>query len=140
VAAATDLGSDRKFTGNGRKGGGWKGPDALDIAVRIHKDGRGLTAHRTRGSAGPWRVATDGRNQGNASGFAGPGLNHRTGITSRTSTGKVRLRRTRARRWNGRTEGKGTWHKSAAAIGHVAGPAFEKMTRQAIVDAFTHGG
>lgn len=62
---------------------------------------------------GPMRVLEQGRNQGNAGGIAGPGVIQRgenTGTTLRTKAGKVRkVRARRARRWNGRTQGKGTW-------------------------------
>lgn len=109
-AVAGALGGDAKYSR-------WKGPEALTVAFAHHKDPGGLTFHRTRGSAGPWAVATLGRNQGNASGFSGPGINTRTGVTARTSRGNLRRVRARqAKRWNGTTRPLGTWDKAAAAI------------------------
>lgn len=100
--ARLDLGGDRAFSGwdRGRR-------IALDTQLRNARDGTMLTP--TRSSAGPWTVAQFGRNQGNARGFSGPGINTRTGTTSRTRSGGVRSVRTRrARRWNGVTAGKRT--------------------------------
>lgn len=102
-AARVDLGSDRAFSG-------WKRVGPLEARYSLHKNMSGLTVHRAPRSAGPWRVAEQGRNQGNASGFQGPGVNRETGLTSRTSSGRLRRVRARqARRWNGRTVGKDTW-------------------------------
>lgn len=133
AAGAGDLGGDRKFTG-------WPGPDALDVVVRLHRNGQGITVGRSRGSAGPWRVAQQGRNQGETGLALGPGINTRTGLTSRTKSGGLRKVRTfKAKRWNGVTQGKGTWGKAAASMTKVAGPQFSKITRKAVADAFTKG-
>lgn len=100
--AARDLGGDRGFSGWNRGN-----PITLDTNLRFVKTGTLLSP--TRSSAGPWTVAEQGRNQGNAGGFSGPGINRRTGITSRTKSGAVRrVRSVRGRRWNGTTAGKGT--------------------------------
>lgn len=109
-SASRDLGGDRAF-------GGWKrgNPIALDTQIKARKGGHVLLP--TRSSAGPWTVAEQGRNQGNASGFSGPGINTRTGLTSRTKSGAIRKVRARAsRRWNGTTEGKGT---ASDAVGQM---------------------
>lgn len=98
-AAAADLGGDAKFSG-------WR--PRLDTQIKPTRD-YGHVLMPTRSSAGPWTVAERGRNQGNASGFSGPGINVRTGRTARTKSGAVRKVRARqARRWNGRTIGKRT--------------------------------
>jgi hypothetical protein len=101
--ASRDLGSDRAFSG-------WTRANRVQLDTQIRRvrgDAHLLTP--TRSSAGPWTVAEQGRNQGNASGFAGPGINTRTGITSRTKSGAIRkVRSRRARRWNGTTQGKRT--------------------------------
>jgi hypothetical protein len=105
-AASADLGGDPKFSG-------WR--PRLD--TQIKSVGDGALVSPTRSSAGPWTVAEKGRNQGNASGFAGPGINTRTGVTSRRSDGSVRrVRARRARRWNGHTEGKRTASTAIAKI------------------------
>jgi hypothetical protein len=102
-AAARDLGGDRAFSGWVRGN-----PIRLETQLRNARDFNTLITP-TRGSAGPWTVAEFGRNQGNASGFSGPGINTRTGITSRTKSGAVRrVRARRARRWNGTTRPKDT--------------------------------
>ena len=98
-AASADLGGDPKFSG-------WA-PELVTEIKPTRKNGHVLLP--TRKSAGPWTVAEQGRNKGNASGFQGPGANRRTGMTSRTKAGKVRkVRAVKARRWNGYTAGKNT--------------------------------
>jgi hypothetical protein len=100
-ALPPDLGGDHKFSG-------WAAD--LDVKFTPHRNASSVTVHPTRRGAGPWRVAEQGRNQGNASGFAGPGINRQTGETARTKSGGIRKQRARkARRWNGRTAGKNTW-------------------------------
>lgn len=106
-AASADLGGDPKFSG-------WS--PTLDTRYDIVGPGR-LSFHPSKRSAGPWTVAESGRNQGNASGFAGPSINRNTGLTSLTKSGAVRRTRgARARKWNGRTQGKQTASDALAAI------------------------
>lgn len=89
---------------------GWRRGSPITIT------GRGVVQSNTeilmtpaKGAAGPMRVLQDGRNQGNAGGFAGPGVG-RDGMTARTKSGAVRkVRARKAKRWNGTTAGKGTW-------------------------------
>lgn len=107
--ATRDVGADRKFTG-------WK--PALDLTIRIRPDIGVLQPSRS--SAGPWTVAELGRNQGNAPGFSGPGVNARTGVTGRRADGSLRrVRARRARRWNGYTQGKRTASRATARINRV---------------------
>lgn len=105
--ARRDVGGDLKFSG-------W----APLLETQIKTKPNGVTALMpTRSGAGPWTVAQFGRNQGNASGFSGPGINRRTGITSRTRAGNLRrVRAVRARRWNGTTRGKGTADRAIARM------------------------
>ena len=115
----------------------WPGTDALDVAFKHHSTPGGITMHRTRGSAGPWAVATEGRNQGNASGVSGPGINTRTGVTSRTKSGGLRKTRARAaKRWSGTTKPLHTWDKAAAAMGDRAPKIMRDLNREAVFDAF----
>lgn len=103
ASASRDLGGDRAFSG-------WNRGLPLPLATQVRngRDGSTLLTP-TRRSAGPWTVAQFGRNQGNAGGFAGPGINTRTGLTSRTKSGGIRKTRARsAKRWNGYTVGKNT--------------------------------
>lgn len=98
-----DLGGDDSFSGWTRRS-----PISLTTTIRFTTSGAAVV-HPTRSTAGPWTVAEIGRNKGNASGFSGPGINRRTGLTSRTKSGGIRKQRSRkAKRWNGYTSGKGT--------------------------------
>ncbi len=102
-AAAADLGSDRAFSGFTRQH-----PIVLDTQLRDAPDYNTLLTP-TKLSAGPWTVAEFGRNQGNATGFSGPGVNRSTGATARTKAGRVRkVRERQAKRWNGTTRPKNT--------------------------------
>lgn len=121
-AASADLGGDPKFSG-------WK--PTLDTKVDHVGEGR-ILIRPTRSSAGPWTVAERGRNQGNAGGFAGPGVNRKTGVTNRTKTGKLRKVRQRSKRWNGRTQGKGTATSAQAAMERQTPPIFERAVTEAI--------
>lgn len=125
-AASADLGGDPKFSG-------WA--PTLDTQIKKVRDGVILTP--TRSSAGPWTVAERGRNQGNASGFAGPGINRRTGITSRTKSGGLRkVRATKGRRWNGYTRGKNTASDAVAEMDRELPKIAERETRRVIVKHF----
>lgn len=105
--ASGDLGGDPKFSG-------WA--PTLDTVVKPLASGATLLVP-TRFSAGPWTVAELGRNQGNASGFSGPGINTRTGKTSRRNDGSLRkVRARKAKRWNGRTQPKFTATKTRQAV------------------------
>lgn len=121
VASAT-LGADRKHTGKGR---GWGIP--LDVQTKRLKEGNGILVIPTRYSAGPWTEVEQGRNQGNAGGFAGPGVNRKTGETARTKAGKVRkVRATRARRWNGTTPARGAASAAVVAMERDLAPVVER--------------
>ena len=124
VYAAGHVGSDLKFRG-------W----APTLVTEIKLTKSAAIVHPTRQSAGPWTVSEQGRNQGNASGFSGPGINRRTGVTSRTKSGDIRKQRNRkAKRWNGVTEGKQTATKAQAHIDRVLPPVgeagFRKIARR----------
>ncbi len=102
-AAADDLGSDRAFSGFTRQH-----QIVLDTRLQDAPDYNTLLTP-TKLSAGPWTVAEFGRNQGNASGFSGPGVNRATGATARTKAGRVRkVRERQSKRWNGTTRPKNT--------------------------------
>ncbi len=128
-AASRDLGGDRAFSG-WRRGA----PIPLDTQIRNGRDGATLLTPK-RASAGPWTVAEFGRNQGNAPGFSGPGINRATGITSRTKSGGVRRVRARqSRRWNGTTQGKGTASEAVkdmdAKLPKIAEKGVKAVTRK----------
>lgn len=62
-------------------------------------------------ASGVMRVLQAGRNQG---GFAGPAAQGRT--VRRRKNGTLTVKGGKARRWNGRTQGKGTWDDAAELL------------------------
>jgi len=89
---------------------GWRRGNPHEIAGRFDLVGDSSVAMTPgKRGRGPMRVLEQGRNHGNASGFSGPGIGS-DGTTARTKSGGVRkVRARRGRRWNGTTQGKGTW-------------------------------
>lgn len=91
---------------------GWRRGKPIQIAGRFDiisdHEFEVLPAKR---ASGPMRVLEEGRNAGGgAGGFQGPGVNRKTGGRNFTKSGKVAKQRSKkAKRWNGRTSGKGTW-------------------------------
>jgi len=123
-AASADLGGDPKFSG-------WA--PTLDTQIKGIRNGAILMP--TRSSAGPWTVAEFGRNQGGSSGFQGPGINRKSGQTSRTKSGGLRkVRSFKAKRWNGYTRGKSTASTAEAIMERelpkIAEKAALKVTRK----------
>lgn len=89
---------------------------------------------------GPMRVLEQGRNMGNAGGFAGPGVNASTGLTARTKSGRVRkVRARRARRWNGYTQGKGTWTDAGELMERRVPGRFEAEVARSLGQHLTRG-
>lgn len=96
---------------------GWRRGKPFDIKGRFDiKSDSSFEVNPVPRGRGPMRVLEQGRNQGGASGFHGPGIvrkggkGYGAGETVRNANGKVRKVRTyKTKRWNGRTEGKGTW-------------------------------
>ena len=120
--ASGDLGGDPKFSG-------WA--PSLDLHVKSIRTGAILLP--TRSGAGPWRVAEQGRHMGNAGGFSGPGINRRTGKTSRTKSGAVRsVRASKGKRWNGSTRGFNTAGKAVARMDRELPPIAERGVKAII--------
>ena len=117
AAASANLGGDPKFSG-------WK--PTLDTRYDIVGRGQVLLKP-TRRSAGPWTVANDGRNAGDA------GIGPMQGPTL-TKTGRVS--RARRKRWNGQTKGKGTADTARAAIEKKAPRVVDVQVGRAIRKAF----
>ena len=89
---------------------------------------------------GPARVLESGRNQGNASGFSGPGINRTTGETSRTKAGKLRkVRARKGKQWNGYTTGRGTWSKASEQIAKEAPKLMAAEASDAMAGLFLKG-
>ena len=96
---------------------GWRRKKPLQINGRFDiKSDSSFEVNPVARGRGPMRVLEQGRNQGGAGGFHGPGIvrkateTHQAGETVRTAKGRVRkVRAYKAKRWNGRTQGKGTW-------------------------------
>ena len=88
-------------------------------------------------SRGPMRVLEQGRNQGNAGGIAGPGIiqnGENAGTTARNKNGSLRkVRARKAKRWNGRTQGKGTWGDATDRVVAV----FPKEHRERVEDSMS---
>jgi len=132
-----NLGGNRSMS-NFRRGH----PIDLEIAYTVHHDGIGFTMHRSGRSAGPFRTANDGRNQGGASGFHGPGIVQRgknAGTTRRRKNGQVAKVRAHDRSsWSGRTAPKHTWEIAANAMQAAAPDMLIKATTADVMAAF-HG-
>jgi hypothetical protein len=102
-SASADLGGDPKMSG-------WPIAQLDTRIVNASEPGIVLLVPASASAAGGWTVATIGRNRGHGGGFAGPGVNRRTGRTSRKKSGEVRKVRAHGAgsRWNGTTVGKNT--------------------------------
>ena len=109
-AASADLGGDPKFSG-------WA--PTLDVRYDLLDDG--VLVKPTRRSAGPWTVAEFGRNSAAGPRLTGPRL---------TKTGK--MSKARAKRWNGRTVGKGTASDALAAMEREMPRVLEQELRRVI--------
>lgn len=105
-AASADLGGDMKFTH-------W----APTWETRIKKIPTGVELLPTKSGAGVITVANQGRHQGNASGFSGPGISNKTGKTKKLKSGLVgKVKANKGSRWNGSTKGMHTADKAVAKI------------------------
>lgn len=115
-AASADLGGDPKFSG-------W----APELKTRYDIVGKGrlLFKPASRRAAGPWTVAELGRNTAAGPRLVGPRL---------TRTGRVS--RARQKRWNGRTEGKGTATTAVAAIDKQVSKIVDQRVSRAIRKTF----
>lgn len=118
--ASSDLGGDPKFSG-------WK----PELSTKTKTIPTGAVFSPTKSGAGPWTVAEFGRHHGSGGGFAGPGVNRKTGATSRTKSGGLRkVRAVSGKRWNGYTDPKHTASKALARMEHELYPIAEKgLTR-----------
>lgn len=88
-------------------------------------------------SHGPEKVAEQGRHRGNAGGFAGPGVNKKTGATARNKSGGVRnVKAVKGKRWNGTTEGKKTWTKTTAEFSRTLPPKLQSSFVRAVSEVF----
>lgn len=128
--SARALGGDRAFSG-------WRRGKPIPLDVRlITQRGTTILAPNKR-SAGPWTVANQGRNQGNARGFSGPGINRSTGATARTKAGRVRKTRAfRAQRWNGVTQPKRTADRAVRDMERTVPRVADKAVRKVIAKRF----
>lgn len=135
--ASRDLGGDTRFSG-------WRGRDLADLRIKqARRRGNGHWIFPTRKSGGPWKVAEQGRNQGDVRGrggseiFIGPSINRETGETFRTKKGNVR--RTSYRRtakWSGYTRGKKTASRAIPKIEREAERIAEKAIRDGLSKRF----
>lgn len=129
--ARRDLGGDRAFP-NWNRGN----RIAADTKIKPLRNDATLIAP-TRSGAGIWTTIDQGRNQGNASGFSGPGINTRTGVTSRTKAGGLRkVRARKAKRWNGVTQGKDTAKDAVAEMERELSKIAARLYRKTLVKHF----
>lgn len=112
-AASGDLGGDPKFSG-------WA--PTLDTKFDHAGEGR-ISFHPTGKSAGPWTVAQFGRHQ--TAGPPSPNL---------TKGGKAK--KGGGKKWNGRTQGKGTADKALARIEKETPDRVEKEIKKVLHKAF----
>jgi hypothetical protein len=104
---AQDIAASAADADIGGSFSGWRRSKPIELATKLKKIKNGVVLTPTRASAGPWTVAERGRNNGNASGFSGPGINRKTGATARTKSGGIRkVRAATGKRWNGHTDGR----------------------------------
>ena len=123
--ARGDLGGDPMMSG-------W--PRArLDTKIKETRDAAILQPGGKLAAAG-WTVATLGRNaSGGVGRFQGPGVNMRTGNTTRNRAGGITVRRRgSSRRYNGTTRGKGTADKAAAAMERQLAPIAERGVKMTL--------
>lgn len=107
--ASKDVGGDLQMRGWPRA--------TLTTKLKTDSEGATVVLPTSKLSAAGWTVQTDGRYaQGGVGRFQGPGLNMRTGATTRTKTGKISNRKRKAKRWNGYTRGKGTADRAQVGI------------------------
>jgi hypothetical protein len=113
AAASVDLGGDPKFSG-------W----APILETRFDHIGEGrISFHPSGKSAGPWTVAESGRHTA-----AGPPAPHLT------KGGKAK--KGKARKWNGRTQGKGTATAAKAIIEKETPDRVDKEIKKVLHKAF----
>ena len=106
-------------------------PIAITGTSRLISD-HAVLVEPVKQAKGPMAVLERGRNQGNASGFSGPGISA-DGTTRRTKSGAVRKTRARrGRRWNGTTEGKNTMAEASQAIKNRAPELIAKEVNKVI--------
>jgi len=138
--ATRDVGAKRAFSGWRRNAG-----IRLDIGWSVHTRNVGLTIHRENHSAGPWRVAEEGRNKGNGAVklFRGPGINRKKGTTTANALLSRKAgfpvytaRKFKPRRWNGYTKGKDTWSHAAELMAEQTPRLIHASERVAIAKAF----
>lgn len=125
MAGKVNLGGNQSFSGWTRSK-----PIDLEVAFALHTDDAGITMHRKGASAGPWRVAEEGRKAGQSRGAKG-------GQRRRQKDGNSRVSVARSSRRVGAMAGKRQWTAAGAA---AAEKAPELLTRAIVADvqnAFT---
>lgn len=125
-SARSDLGPDRAFSG-------WR-ETRLDTRIKKTRNGHVLMPASPLAAAG-WTTAEQGRNQGGSTGFVGPGVNVKTGLTARTKSGNVRkVRARKAKRWNGYTRAKRTASEAVSQMDDLivkaAEPGLKRIIRK----------
>ena len=106
------IGSDKGFSR-------WRPGKPIQLRIRhtVHGDGDGLTMHRDLYSAGPWKVATDGRRAYTSGEF------RVSGSRIRKKDGVRVDKRKRVKRTTGAARGKGAWTIAQSTMSTRAGQA-----------------
>lgn len=125
AAAGLKLGSDAAFTrGSVGRARQWFNVP-LEARASVHRSGRGVTIGRTRASAGPWRVAEDGR----AAYTKGAKIQQGT-----FRSGRARM--VKARNTSTATEGFGAWSSAEALMAAAAPAKMPTHFTKSIVEVF----
>lgn len=129
---AKDLGPKHAFSH-------WRRDKPIPLATHLIDARRSATILApTKVSAGPWTVANDGRfADGGVGRFQGPGVNLRTGATTRSKKGNVIVRRRRKSvRYSGGTGGFGTADRAVKRFQRELPKIADDGVRQALSKRF----
>lgn len=101
--------------------------------VKVQSPGA-VTVGPSNQGVGVWKVAEKGRHHGDSNRFQGPGVNVKTGETSRLKSGKLRTVKARkGRRWNGYTDPKGTWSDAEELIAKATPKRTQALVNKALI-------
>ena len=126
AATTTPLGADGAFTRGSKKAASPWFNEPLQARASVHRDGYGVTIGRTKMSAGPWRVAEEGRRQHVA------GARYEAGFVKKT--GRTKYKRSKANL--GAHGGYEAWTKAEAMISAAAPPRVRLHFTKAVMGVF----
>jgi len=116
---------------------GWRRGKPIQVKGAFRVEGSVVLMVPT--APGPMRALQSGRNQGNSGGMAGPGVSS-DGTTQRNTNGTLKkVRARKAKRWNGRTDGKDTWDDATAIMVREVPGRYAREVHKAIGKHLTGG-